>query len=78
MAKYEESKIEAGYQLFTKDPGRCAQTEHFAVGPTSRFRKEGIFLTCSKVSHGLVVKSEAGTICLVRPSRPAWLQGERS
>ena len=25
MAKYEESKIEAGYQLFTKDPGRCVQ-----------------------------------------------------
>ena len=25
MAKYEESEIEAGYQLFTKDPGRCVQ-----------------------------------------------------
>ena len=25
MAKYEESKIEAGYQLFTKEPGRCVQ-----------------------------------------------------
>lgn len=53
------------------------QAEHFAVGPTSRFRKEGIFLTCSKVSHGLVVESEIGTICLARPSQTCLALGER-